>query len=190
MAKKENPHVYPLADCGGYRGWLAVAMDIDKKMMGHKIFVWLNRHWKLAWVLCLFPVTYWAMDREPPLKILAYHRPAPVHAGGEVTFNLDIDRDAERLCDAEISRQLKLSTGAVRPYTQKELLSAQQIRRQDNEDPDHLIRTFPIPTTIPPGETTMLIEVSYRCDYNPLHLLWPIHTYLEWGFTVLSAEKP
>lgn len=159
---------------------------------------WMRRHWLVTFGLSLiFPTglfIYWALDRAPPFIQHHLDPIAPVHAGEEVTISADVERQHERHCAADVTRELLDANGVLHtPFVEKALLSATSIKEQDVRERNKLRRAFHLPDTLPSGPTTILTHLAYRCAGNPLHSLWPgpILIDLKWSFIVLPpAQKP
>ncbi len=157
-------------------------------MMIQRLYVWTNKHTKLAWLLCLLPFIYWAFDREPPFEVTHYYVPPAVRAGDEISFVLDVKRNLSRDCSVKVSRSIKRSDGSIRPYMDVDTVSSAQLKVLQVDQPNMLKRTFPLPSTLPSGPTVFMTDLEYSCGINPLHAVWPIQVFLEWPFEVLPPE--
>jgi hypothetical protein len=158
-----------------------------------RAWFWMEKHIRLGWILAVFGglavIAWWALDRDPPFRELRYYQPAPVHAGEDVSIELDVDRDVERSCSVSVSRFFMDSAGYRTDYSPPQFLNAEGIKKREAVDQGKLKLKFRIPDSMPEGRATLNTESLYSCAGNPLHAIWPIRVSSSWAFDVLPPAK-
>lgn len=137
-----------------------------------------------AFLLALFGglgliIAYWLFDREPPVIVYDAKVIGTVMPGQDIIISYDVLR--KRGCYTYIERVI---------YDGKRTRDI--LPDADMEVPDKLgLDTYrtraPLFAKAEPGEGTMSITLSWRC--NPSHRLWPIQTTLTIPLNILKHAR-
>ncbi len=143
-------------------------------------WVWIPYSFLLVFVL---RVGVWALDREPPFRLIAASTNAP-SPGGVLTVSAQVRRDLDRDCSVLFSRYLFDRNGFRHESMGPQLMTPEALRIMDEIAPGRLNVSLRIPPEFPPGAGTMNTVLEYRC--NPLQdLIRPIQVEMVVPFEVL-----
>lgn len=151
-----------------------------------RLWAWMHR-WRIVPVLLILfligQLALWALDREPPFKLLNYTT-HPARAGGVLAIDASVSRDLDRGCYVELSSSIVDAIGVRWDFGATQSVSPNGIRDIDALSPGKLLRKIQLPTGISPGPASVLSSMTYRC--NPLHdLIRPISVQTRFEFEVL-----
>lgn len=121
--------------------------------------------WMLLLVVSLAQVAWWALDRDPPFRLIIAQANSP-QPGGVLLVRSRVQRDLERDCSVVFSRYLFDRNGTRHDATSPQMMTAQGLRNMDALAPGQLNVQIQVPDSFPPGHAVMTTILEYRC--NPL----------------------
>lgn len=130
-------------------------------------------------VLGLFALSAlpWLFDREPPF---VYENDVVAERVAQNTVSLSYAAKRIRACPVTVERFLTIN--GSRFYFSPFTLSANNIRRLEDENPSRVKVLLEVPGGAAKGQYFYNVRLDYRC--NPLHALWPISVAFEVPFTL------
>ena len=136
---------------------------------------WERRLYALPmWALFVLG-TYWASDREFPVRQISNQVIAAVHPGDEALTEHHVYRD--RLCWAQAERY-------IFDGVNKRTTLADEDHRRSGALGDATYRLgIQIPRDATPGSAHIVFVITWRC--NPAHFLWPLVLRIDMPFVIL-----
>ena len=116
-----------------------------------------------AWGAVALIVLAWALDTDPPFRLVGYTMGAG-YAGGTAKIDADVKRDLARKCDVVYSRRLVDSQGYIYTIEPSTSVSAEALEQQDARSPDKLLYAIRIPLNASPGPAEILTPLEYSCN--------------------------
>lgn len=145
--------------------------------------------WWIAIIIPSLVISYFLIDREPPLIMTGEYSVSEGHPGDEITFEVPIDRTLGRQCSVNITRFIQDSSGAIQVLNDRMHVTSSGIAKRDEKSQDLLRLKIVLPVSLPSGESHLLTESSYQCARNPTTWVWPIDVSFDWTFMVLPPRK-
>lgn len=127
-------------------------------------------------------VVHYAMDREPPLKLLSYDEGMQAKPGEYLKVHAKVWRDRTRDCDLHLSRFIFADNGRARYDVASYPVPDSVIDSMEKTTPGELHYALYIPESVEPGQAIIRTVLQYRC--NKVHAIWPIIVVTEIPFTV------
>lgn len=141
----------------------------------------------VAWLIILSSAVqciFWALDREPPFKLLSYTATA-ARAGDSLKLDSQVWRDETRKCRIDYTRYIYDSTKREAPLPSAPSVSAAQRDEFALNSPGWRRELVPIPEGLAPGPAVIRSTLNYYC--NPLQewWTWPIVVQTEYQLPIL-----
>lgn len=134
-------------------------------------------------VLCgIAVVTYYAMDRLPPLRLLSYEPGLEAKAGSYLKVSAKVWRDISRNCDLQLERFIFADSGRARYEVASYTVPDSVIYSTEVSTPGELHYVMYVPEFAEPGPALIHTVLEYRC--NKVHNVWPIVVVTEIPFTI------
>ena len=122
-------------------------------------------------------VTWWAMDRTPPVETTGAVADGPAIAGGTLVVTYTVER--HRSCPYKVDRLVRTSNGAMVPLVDDEWAASPGSLGRD------VYKVYvALPLSVDPGPASYRVILSYRC--NLLQYLYPIIVRNETPFVVAT----
>lgn len=130
-------------------------------------------------------IVFWALDREPPFKVLDY-KISQAKAGESTVIRATVHRDLDRRCSVMISRMFIDSTGTRFDLTEgAQFMNARALEEYSRRSPNMLNVSVAVPKSAALGTANVMTVLDYEC--NPVQQVYPIPMVVNFDLEVIGS---